>query len=114
MFSRSWPPMETTEPGIWSIARAVRVAVTTTWGVYSTSSSLAALSGTSAAGSAAAEKAGAAAIRPTATVPAAINTKRSLDEVVTLLFSPALFDRYTNFKVFGIVFLLPLEQFVER
>src|SRR5258707_1094039 len=81
--------METTEPGMWSTARAVRVAVTTTVGVYnSTASSLAELSGTSA-GSAAAANAGAAAMRPTARVPAAVNMKRSLDDV-TLVFSPAL------------------------
>jgi len=31
MFARSWPEMATTEPGMWSIALAVRVALTTTY-----------------------------------------------------------------------------------
>ena len=80
------------------MARAVQIAVTTTEGVYSTSSSLAELSGTSAV-SAAAENPGTAATRPTASVPAAVNMKRSLDDV-TLVFSPALLIETRTAKSF--------------
>jgi hypothetical protein len=68
---------------MWSTARAVRVAVTTTSGEYCGSPVSGAELLETSAGSAAAEKAGGAAKSPTTSVPAAVNTKRSFNDVIT-------------------------------
>lgn len=97
MFARSWPEMATTEPGMWSIALAVRVALTTTSGEYLASGVSAETSGSSP-GAGVAAYAGAAAMKPATSVPAAVSMKRTV-KGLTICYLPRVVDRMLKITV---------------